>query len=72
VTDIEAVRMEKLSLMGEEILTTREVAELLKLHPKTVNKLAKSGRVPAYRIGRQWRFRKSEILKLLEKKNSRV
>jgi excisionase family DNA binding protein len=64
--------MEKLSLMGEEILTTREVAELLKLHPKTVNKLAKSGRVPAYRIGRQWRFRKSEILKLLEKKNSRV
>jgi excisionase family DNA binding protein len=55
--------------MGEEILTTREVAELLKLHPKTVNKLAKSGRVPAYRIGRQWRFRKSEILKLLEKKN---
>jgi excisionase family DNA binding protein len=61
--------MEKLSLMGEEILTTREVAELLKLHPKTVNKLAKSGRVPAYRIGRQWRFRKSEILKLLEKKN---
>jgi excisionase family DNA binding protein len=61
--------MEKLSLMGEEILTTQEVAELLKLHPKTVNKLAKSGRVPAYRIGRQWRFRKSEILKLLEKKN---
>jgi excisionase family DNA binding protein len=61
--------MEKLPLMGEEILTTREVAELLKLHPKTVNKLAKSGRVPAYRIGRQWRFRKSEILKLLEKKN---
>jgi excisionase family DNA binding protein len=61
--------MEKLLLMGEEILTTREVAELLKLHPKTVNKLAKSGRVPAYRIGRQWRFRKSEILKLLEKKN---
>jgi len=62
--------MEKFSLVGEEILTTQEVADLLKLHPKTVNKLAKSGRVPAYRIGRQWRFRRSEILKLLEKKNS--
>jgi excisionase family DNA binding protein len=61
--------MEKFSLVGEEILTTQEVADLLKLHPKTVNKLAKSGRVPAYRIGRQWRFRRSEILKLLEKKN---
>ena len=62
--------MEKFSLMGEEILTIREVADLLKLHPKTVNKLANSGRLPAYRIGRQWRFRKSEVLKLLEKENS--
>ncbi|HSF59969.1 MAG TPA: helix-turn-helix domain-containing protein [Candidatus Binatia bacterium] len=59
--------MEKVSLVGEEILTTQEVADLLKLHPKTVNKLARCGRLPAYRIGRQWRFRKSEILKLLEK-----
>jgi excisionase family DNA binding protein len=64
--------MEKFSLVGEEILTTQEVADLLKLHPKTVNKLAKSGRVPAYRIGRQWRFRKSEILKLLEKTTPRL
>jgi excisionase family DNA binding protein len=59
--------MEKASLAGEEILTTQEVADLLKLHPKTVNKLARCGRLPAYRIGRQWRFRKSEILKLVEK-----
>lgn len=61
--------MEKFSLMGEEILTNREVADLLKLHPKTVNKLAISGKLPAYRIGRQWRFRKSEVLKLLEKRD---
>ena len=59
--------MEKFFLMGEEILTIREVAGLLKLHPKTVNKLANSGKLPGYRIGRQWRFRKSEVLKLLEK-----
>jgi len=56
--------------MGEEILTNREVADLLKLHPKTVNKLAISGKLPAYRIGRQWRFRKSEVLKLLEKRDT--
>ena len=58
--------MEKFS-MDEEILTIREVADLLKLHPKTVNKLANSGKVPGYRIGRQWRFRKSEVLKALER-----
>jgi excisionase family DNA binding protein len=62
--------MEKFSLMGEEILTNREVADLLKLHPKTVNKLAIAGKLPAYRIGRQWRFRKSEVLKLLEKRDT--
>ena len=62
--------MDKLSLMGEEILTNREVADLLKLHPKTVNKLAIAGKLPAYRIGRQWRFRKSEVLKLLEKRDT--
>jgi len=62
--------MNKFSLMGEEILTNREVADLLKLHPKTVNKLAIAGKLPAYRIGRQWRFRKSEVLKLLEKRDT--
>jgi excisionase family DNA binding protein len=61
--------MEKFS-RDEEILTNREVADLLKLHPKTVNKLAIAGKLPAYRIGRQWRFRKSEILKLLEKRDT--
>jgi excisionase family DNA binding protein len=59
--------MEKFFVMGEEILTIREVAELLKLHPKTVNRLANTGRLAAYKIGRQWRFRKSEFLQLLEK-----
>jgi len=62
--------MEKFSMMDEEILTIREVADLLKLHPKTVNKLANSGKLPGYRIGRQWRFRKSELLRVLEKRDA--
>ncbi len=61
--------MEKFFMM-DEILTIREVADLLKLHPKTVNKLANSGKLPGYRIGRQWRFRKSELLKALEKRGA--
>ena len=62
--------MEKFSMMDEEILTIREVADLLKLHPKTVNKLANSGKLPGYRIGRQWRFRKSDLLRVLEKRDA--
>jgi len=33
---------------------------LVQIHPKTLQKLARQGRVPAYRIGDLWRFRASE------------
>ena len=31
------------------------------LHPKTVQRMARRGELPAYRIGRYWRFRASEL-----------
>jgi excisionase family DNA binding protein len=62
--------MKHFSSLEEDILTVREVADLLKLHPKTINKLANSGKLPACKFGRQWRFRKSEVLKLLEKREA--
>lgn len=46
--------------MNEEenkMLTTREVAELLRISPRTVTRLANKNKMPgAIRIGRQWRF----------------
>ena len=47
--------------LGHEILTVKEICELLQLHQATVYKLAKEGRIPAFRIGSDWRFRKEEI-----------
>jgi excisionase family DNA binding protein len=44
-----------------EIMTTKEVAEYLKLHEITICKYAAEGAIPAKRIGRVWRFDK-EIL----------
>ena len=38
------------------IMTTREIAEYLKLHQITVCKLSKEGKIPAIRIGRVWRY----------------
>lgn len=46
----------------EEIMTPTEVGELLKIHVKTVYKLAERGIIPGNRIGRSWRFSKSDIL----------
>jgi len=44
-----------------QILTTKEVAEYLKLHEITVCKYAAEGKIPAIRIGRVWRFDKDAI-----------
>jgi len=41
-----------------EFLTAREVGNLLRVHPTTVYKLVRQGRIPAFRIGTEWRFLK--------------
>jgi excisionase family DNA binding protein len=42
-------------------LTTEEVLGCLKVNPRTIYRLIKSGALPAVRIGRQWRFRKADL-----------
>ncbi len=49
----------------EEIITPIEVASLLRIHVKTVYRLAEEGLIPGKRIGRSWRFRKSSVLGLI-------
>lgn len=53
----------------EEIITTSEVAALLKVHVKTVYSLAARGKIPGSRIGRIWRFSRSEVLELVSNKS---
>jgi excisionase family DNA binding protein len=44
-----------------QIMTTKEMAEYLKLHEITICKYAGEGRIPAIRIGRVWRFDRDVI-----------
>ncbi len=46
--------------MGQ-ILTTKELAEYLKLTVVTIYKYANEGKIPARRIGSRWRFDKDHI-----------
>jgi excisionase family DNA binding protein len=46
---------------SKEIMTTREVAEYLNLHPLTVHRYAREGKIPAFKIGTDWRFHKKYI-----------
>lgn len=52
----------------EEIMTPSEVAALLKIHLKTVYKLAEKGVIPGNRIGRSWRFSRNDVLDLVSSK----
>jgi excisionase family DNA binding protein len=45
----------------EVFLTTEEVLEYLQVNLRTVYRLIKAGKIPAVRVGRQWRFRKRDI-----------
>ena len=49
----------------EEIMTPSEVADMLKIHLKTVYKLAEKGVIPGNRIGRSWRFSRSDVMELV-------
>jgi excisionase family DNA binding protein len=44
-----------------QIMTTKELADYLKLHAITICKLCKEKKIPAIRIGRVWRFDKEVI-----------
>ena len=46
---------------GEVFLTTEEVLAYLQVNLRTVYRLIKAGKIPAVRVGRQWRFRKRDI-----------
>jgi len=52
----------------EEIMTPSEVAALLKIHLKTVYKLAERGVIPGNRIGRSWRFSRNDVMELVSSK----
>jgi excisionase family DNA binding protein len=43
------------------VLTLEEVADFLHVHPSTVYRLLKNRRIPAFRMGSDWRFNQESI-----------
>jgi excisionase family DNA binding protein len=48
-------------MTDDHFLTTEEVLDYLQVNLRTIYRLIKAGKVPAVRVGRQWRFRKRDI-----------
>lgn len=49
-----------------DILTLKETAEYLRVSGQTVYNMIKDRRIKAYKVGREWRFFRSDIMAYLE------
>ena len=47
--------------MASGVLTVREVAEYLRVHQTTIYRLLKEQKLPAFRVGSDWRFNREVI-----------
>lgn len=53
-------------ISNDEILTLEEASRLLKLSRSTVYSLVQKKKIPAFKLGRSWRFVKAYLMKWLE------
>ena len=52
--------------MNEKFFTTEQVANILQVHPFTILKFIKQGKLKGIKLGRVYRIKESEINKFLE------
>lgn len=57
--------------MTDEIMTLKEVAEYLKLAEKTAYRLAAEGKLPGFKVGGSWRFKREDVLVWIEKQKNK-
>ena len=58
------------SSLDAEILTLDEVAAYLKAGKRTVYRFAQSGKIPAFKLGGTWRFRRSELERWIDQNSN--
>lgn len=51
-----------------DILTIKQVSDFLQVNERTIYKLAKSGDIPSFKVGGQWRFKMDDIHTWIEEK----
>ena len=54
-----------------ETITPNEIAAILRIHPFTVTRLAREGKLPGFKVGGIWRFRKDQFEQWIEERTSR-
>jgi excisionase family DNA binding protein len=44
-----------------DLMTVRELAQYLRCHPSSIYKLLKESKIPAFKVGNDWRFKREAI-----------
>ncbi|ELA9372129.1 helix-turn-helix domain-containing protein [Vibrio parahaemolyticus] len=57
--------------MNDQILTLKEVAAYLKLAEKTAYRLASEGKLPGFKVGGSWRFKREDLEAWIEENKSK-
>jgi len=50
----------------KQVMTVKEIAEYLGVHPMTIYKYVQDGKIPAFKIGASWRIRRDSIKKWMD------
>ncbi len=56
---------------SKQVMTVKDVASYLNVHPMTIYKYVKDGRIPAFKIGDSWRIRKDSMQKWIKQNENR-
>jgi excisionase family DNA binding protein len=56
---------------SDEILTLKEVAQLLKVAEKTVYTMSQKKELPAFKVRGQWRFRREDINRWIDQQQAK-
>jgi len=55
-------------IQNEQLLTIEQVADYLQLQKSTIYTYAQRGSIPAFKVGRNWRFKREDVEVWLEEK----
>ena len=55
---------------GENVFTVQELADYLRMKPLTIYKHASSGKLPGFKVGSHWRFKRCTIERWIEEQET--
>jgi excisionase family DNA binding protein len=57
-------------MLTKEVMTVTEVAEYLQVSEASVRRMLKAKKLPAFKVGQQWRFRKALVDKWMDENSN--